>query len=40
MAAGLGRRAQGTAGGVHLTYGNPAWLDDVITRYGLNPPTR
>jgi len=23
----------------HLTYGNPPWLDDVIARYGLNPPT-
>jgi quercetin dioxygenase-like cupin family protein len=22
-----------------LTYGNPDWLDDVVTRYGLNPPT-
>lgn len=23
----------------HLTYGNPPWLDDVVARYGLNPPT-
>ena len=22
-----------------LTYGNPDWLDDVVARYGLNPPT-
>lgn len=22
-----------------LTYGEPDWLDDVIARYGLNPPT-
>ena len=22
-----------------LTYGNPDWLDDVVTRYRLNPPT-
>jgi hypothetical protein len=34
MAAGLERR------NTTLTCGNPAWLDDVITRYGLNPPTR
>ena len=20
----------------HITYGNPPWLDDVVTRYGLN----
>lgn len=24
----------------HLTYGNPPGLDDVVARYGLNPPTR
>jgi len=23
----------------HIAYGNPPWLDDVVTRYGLNPPT-
>ena len=23
----------------HLTYGNPPWLDHVVTQYGLNPPT-
>jgi hypothetical protein len=23
----------------HITYGNPPWLDDVVTRYGLNRPT-
>lgn len=23
----------------HITYGNPPWLDDVVARYGLNPPT-
>ena len=23
----------------HITYGNPPWLDDVVTRYGLNSPT-
>jgi hypothetical protein len=23
----------------HLTYGNPPWLDDVIARHGLTPPT-
>ncbi|HEX4093145.1 MAG TPA: cupin domain-containing protein [Trebonia sp.] len=23
----------------HISYGNPPWLDDVMTRYGLNPPT-
>jgi hypothetical protein len=22
-----------------LTYGNPDWLDGVVARYGLNPPT-
>jgi quercetin dioxygenase-like cupin family protein len=22
-----------------LTYGDPGWLDDVVTRYGLTPPT-
>ena len=22
-----------------LTYANPAWLDDVVARYGLNPPS-
>ncbi|MGI8329557.1 cupin domain-containing protein [Actinomadura scrupuli] len=22
-----------------LTYGNPDWLDDVVARYGLTPPT-
>ena len=22
-----------------LTYGNPPWLDDVMARYSLNPPT-
>lgn len=22
-----------------LTYGNPDWLDNVVARYGLNPPT-
>ena len=22
-----------------LTYGSPDWLDDVVARYGLNPPT-
>ena len=23
----------------HLTYGNAPWLEDVVARYGLNPPT-
>jgi hypothetical protein len=23
----------------HITYGNPPWLEDVVARYGLNPPT-
>jgi quercetin dioxygenase-like cupin family protein len=23
----------------HMTYPNPPWLEDVVTRYGLNPPT-
>jgi mannose-6-phosphate isomerase-like protein (cupin superfamily) len=23
----------------HITYENPPWLDDVVARYGLNPPT-
>jgi hypothetical protein len=23
----------------HLTSGNPPWLDDVVARYDLNPPT-
>jgi quercetin dioxygenase-like cupin family protein len=23
----------------HVTYENPPWLDDVVARYGLNPPT-
>lgn len=23
----------------HITYGNPPWLNDVVTRYGLNLPT-
>jgi quercetin dioxygenase-like cupin family protein len=23
----------------HLAYGNPPWLDDVVTRYGLDRPT-
>ncbi|MFJ5644688.1 cupin domain-containing protein [Streptomyces sp. NPDC093223] len=22
-----------------LTYGHPKWLDDIVQRYGLNPPT-
>ena len=22
-----------------LTYGTPAWLDDIAQRYGLNPPS-
>ena len=22
-----------------LTYGNPEWLDDIVARYGLTPPT-
>ena len=22
-----------------LTYGYPDWMDDVATRYGLNPPS-
>jgi mannose-6-phosphate isomerase-like protein (cupin superfamily) len=27
------------AGKYHITYGNPPWLDDVVARYGLKPPT-
>ena len=23
----------------HITYGNPPWMDDIIARYHLNPPT-
>ena len=23
----------------HITYGNPPWLEDVVARYGLKPPT-
>jgi mannose-6-phosphate isomerase-like protein (cupin superfamily) len=23
----------------HISYGNPPWVDDVVARYGLNPPT-
>jgi quercetin dioxygenase-like cupin family protein len=23
-----------------LSYGNPAWLDDIVARYGLTPPNR
>ena len=23
----------------HITYGKPGWLDEVLTRYRLNPPT-
>jgi hypothetical protein len=23
----------------HISYGNPPWLDDVVSRYGLNRPT-
>jgi hypothetical protein len=23
----------------HMTYPNPPWLEDVVTRYGPNPPT-
>jgi hypothetical protein len=22
-----------------LTYGSPKWINDIVTRYGLTPPT-
>lgn len=29
----------GSGGSARITYGNPPWLEDVVARYGLTPPT-
>lgn len=41
MAAGVTDRAAlgALAEKYGVTYGHPEWLDDVVRRYGLNPPT-